>query len=783
MNNNQRPRLGDGMLLTSTMVFVLFLYGAVPLVMTPTLGQALWTTGFSQSFANGPWYSIYAHDFGIPKPAAIAFGLAGAWPASVLIRFGLHPADAYAGMVSFWLMIAFLSAYTIGRMFGANRATAVLGGAAWMSMPVIWAHSEYSMLSLGIALLPFYFLAPLNLFLCRDISNKSIVSRISFYAVVAIIAVFMDGYTYIMFATGSSMLFIFQYISRPEIRSRLSRIALPIHVGSFALAYVLYSTYIGKTSFAPYLMTEFRTMGVDLSFIMVPTKGIHWLPDFLGMSINRSIEAYFGDSSVWRTTFSLPIILIGLVAWWRVKKYFNIATGILLIALFGFYMAFGPSLKINLTKPESLQLSHPKEKSALIPDDFSLVPTGNEWISRQLPGFNIMRAAYRWSALGIFAFWLLVVIWLGHATKESGAWKNSILFALVVLNLPNVPHKWISNVDNRIMFQQIDRDLMTELRKQVHKDEVVAFIPWKNDFMVNYVAPIIGFSTYNIGGDKNLIEAQTQWPNEMVALGETPGENFEAQKTWIAAKLLLDGTADVLVIPYFDTLHSAELWPCLEETVARLSAEKREAYSLASYFVCPSLRKGNLSPFIKQLDSLPYVEVNDGDLFATVRLRSEAASKENRLEFTKLLISKRAHYPITIRPDFEDWTFILTRGWNGVEARHVWSQKEAVLTLFVPEKCSGMSCFAILEFNVFGAGQNRPVVVSFDTVQSDGRWNEQIASTSSEVVKVAVPLTSANGSQEINISVPGATSPHALTGSSDSRVLGIALQRIALLHK
>src|SRR5262245_56949831 len=96
---------------------VLLFHGAFPFFMAPTLGQAVWSSGFAQSFAKGPLYSIYAHDFGLPMPAAIPFGLAGALPASWLIRLGLHPSDAYAGMAAVWLTLAFCSAYLFSRAF------------------------------------------------------------------------------------------------------------------------------------------------------------------------------------------------------------------------------------------------------------------------------------------------------------------------------------------------------------------------------------------------------------------------------------------------------------------------------------------------------------------------------------------------------------------------------------------------------------------------------------------------------------------------------------------
>src|SRR3546814_9940811 len=63
----------------------------------------------------------------------MAFGLAGAWPASLLVRLGWHAADAYSGMVAFWLGLAMYSAYRIARGLGATRLHSVVGSTAWIS--------------------------------------------------------------------------------------------------------------------------------------------------------------------------------------------------------------------------------------------------------------------------------------------------------------------------------------------------------------------------------------------------------------------------------------------------------------------------------------------------------------------------------------------------------------------------------------------------------------------------------------------------------------------------
>jgi hypothetical protein len=630
MSEKKRWSFRESLLALFAFALVLFVYGAVPFLTIPTLGQTIWSMGFSQSLANGQFFDLYAHDFGIPNPAAIAFGLAGVWSASILIRLSLPPVDAYSVMAALWLALAMYSAYRIAYQLGATRSIALLGGLAWMTMPIIWKHAGYSMLSMGIALLSFYFLSAFQLFLLKTGTTRITPMAIAVYFAATIIAVFMDGYTFMMFATGASILLLYALVTCPETRSVLIKIAIPTHIASFAMAYILFSSYIGKSGFDAYTIDFFRGWGLDLSTMVIPTKGVLWLPDLLGLSVKRTDELYFGDESVWVTTFALPVLVLGLASWWRVKRHRTIATGILFVAIVGFYMALGPSLKIGSTKPESLQHSHPRHESALMPAEFALMPTGNAWISETLPGFNVMRSAYRWSALGIFALWFLIMIQLSRKDQKNNPLWLLGLLALILCNLPDLQKRWHEGRDYQAMFKEIDRDLVAVLRQHIQPAEKVAFIPWGNDFIANYIAPAAGFRTSNIGGDKNLNAAQLGWSPEMLVLGG----QINLDKVRTAIKILSDGTADVLVIPYFNMQWSPQMWPCLEQTTAKLDSEQKEVFLSFPEFTCPDKRKVELNPVILAFKELPYVEVQDTALFATIRLRPEfsGTSRKSALE-------------------------------------------------------------------------------------------------------------------------------------------------------
>jgi hypothetical protein len=758
----------DALTVALALAFVLYLHGAVPFLALPTLGQAVWTTGFSQSFVNESIFNIYARNFGGPEPAAIAFGLAGAWPAGLLIRAGLHPADAYSAMAAFWLAVGFFSAWRIGRLLGLPRTLAMLAAVLWMSMPVVRVHAGYSMVGLGIGLLPFYFLAALTLFSRHARSSAPRPVHCAFHVAAAVIAVFMDGYSFMMFAAGSTLLWAYLLVTRAEPARNLIGICLPVHALGLGLAYFLYTAYLGHAEFSREPMDFFRGWGLDLAFIAIPTQGQHWLFDILGLSVQRSEERYFGDPSVWTSSFSLPILAAGLVGWRRMRHRSALASGLLLLALAGLYMALGPSLKINATKPE------PAPQVRLMPAESAIMPTGNAWISAHLPGFSAMRASYRWAALGIFGCWALAALLAAGIAARRWRYAAVLLAGLTLLNLPHLADSWAKHTQHRRMFLAIDRELVAGLREALHPDEHVAFIPYRNDFIINYLAPRLGIRAYNIGGDKNLHAAQKHWPPALLEFNrELDGSEGDA-----IAGFLLDGHADAVVIPYFHTLWAAHAWPCLSMSATPPSGGAARVRS-PSGPDCPRQLKERMSASIRRLEKHPYLLVNDTALFATMRLRPEFASSAGTNALRSDLL-RRSGYPVRISPQQEHLRLLLQSGWHEVEATHVWSGARAELRLPMPERCHAGPCAAILRFVVFGASAQRPVTVRLRTDGRDGGWSGTVLANSEAGRQAVVPLAGGAPFRHVTIEVPAATSPSALGINPDQRTLGIALLQIGL---
>lgn len=569
---------------------VLSLYGAIPFLMMPTLSTAVWTIGFSQAFLNQSLLSIYAYNFGFPHPAAIAFGLAGAYSCALLMALGFPAGDAYSMMFVVWLALAFWGAYRLGLALGLTEMVALLAAVLWLSLPIVYRHVTYSMLALGIALLPFYFWASIRLFYLAEAKQpQNFFYTLLGYSLTCLIAVFMDGYSFMMFAVGSSILATYLFFRVKEKRTYFLKFAFPLHFLAFGLAVLCYTLYVAKLSYPHSSLDYFRAYGVDLSFLLQPAGGVYSLLDRLHFSIDRSSSQFFGSQILWETTFSLPFILLGGIAWWKTRKKNVLATGLLLISIFGLWMAMGPSVKINSTKPYPMFWKMPRQYASL--------PTGNAFLSKYLPGFQDMRETYRWMALSLLGLWILQLIFFAQIQKSSRYRSNkAVIISLIVLILATLPHihaTWYHYLLCRKNFYRIDQALISPLSSDLTKGNKVAFLPYCNDYLINYLAARLQIRTYNIGGDKNLDETRHYWPSIMRQFIPYYVGPLFAHRVLL---LLATGQADAIVLPYTSMFWGVEEWSSL-------------------------VFRGAVEPVIESLEKLPWVDVQKRKYYAVVKLK------------------------------------------------------------------------------------------------------------------------------------------------------------------
>src|SRR5690606_37520954 len=181
-----------------------------------------------------------------------------------------------------------------------------------------WNSAGYSHLHFGLALLPFL-LYITHITFEKIEENRNWPLAIA-YPVATILAVFTDGYTFMFYAVASSLYIIPITYKHFKNHRKKSFLLLLVHVISFVISYFLYASYIGKLQYPSSNLDFFRGWGVDLSFLLIPSRGTHWIWDTFNLSLIRNDKVYFGDASVWISTFSAPIIILGIISASSIRK-------------------------------------------------------------------------------------------------------------------------------------------------------------------------------------------------------------------------------------------------------------------------------------------------------------------------------------------------------------------------------------------------------------------------------------------------------------------------------
>lgn len=613
MNSNKLSCLFDISLAVFGLCFFLVLYGALPSIGMPTLGQALWSSSFAQSFANHGLFDFYADNIGAPGSAAMAFGLAGAWVQSLLIRIGLFPADAYSLMYALWITVAYAAAYNLALRFCANRKLSLIAAIAWIGMPVCWGHTAFSMLALGVLLLPLYFLSVVRLCDSANEALREYISKATFHCLCCILAVFMDGYTFMMFAVGSLSLTGLRFILDKDARLVLLKKCMPVHLCSFAFAYIFYTYYVGASYADGNYNGYFSFTGLNLFSLLVPQQGASWIFDILNLGVPST-----GDIRI--TAFSAPILFLAVYMALKLKGgVAKLSVSVVCVSIIALFLSFGPHLQFpRLSQVDFSNISTSLTVFSL--EKFYLIPTGSELLYKYLPGFNSMRVTSRWVALAIFMLWFFVVINLRSIVSVD---KKFALFLLLSIAMctPNLASWMDYSVRQRALFLEVESKFVSPLGDLIEKDEVVAFVPWTNDMVVPYAASRGGYVALNVAGDKNILSAKSNWPMNFASLGHMLLKSITVADTPKVVSILMSGEADVVVIPKVKNLLSLEDLPCL--AISKKDEGLSKVKPRGEGFICPGQMMAYDPAVVGVLRSDSRISVLESEYFTLVRPRAK----------------------------------------------------------------------------------------------------------------------------------------------------------------
>lgn len=749
--------------------WTLFINGAVPGLATPTIGQAASVLGYAQAFADQHWYAIHARSVGYPVPAAVATGLPLAWVAGWFLRIGLMGADAYASAMALWLAVAFWGACRLARVFGVSPWLSAIAAATWMSMPMVWGHQGYSSLACGMAMLPLYLWSAWQVSGMRERMGVRAVHSILPFVALCVIALFMDGYTFMMFAVAASLIFVFRFMTEPR-RWRMTAEVAPIYVVGFGGAYVLYALFVGRSAFDPAPLDFFRGWALDITYAAKPTAGELWIWDLLGWGATRDGTLDFGDASVWTTTFVLPLLLLAAACMFLPTRRDGRVWLCVAIAGVGLYMALGPSLKIGVTKPPGIQ-------DAMMPPSMGIMPTGNAFITTHVPGFGSMRAAYRWEALFVLGLWALVAWRVGRATRiRDCAWALAYV-AVILLSIPDPSLQWMDYTTFRRDFGAIDRDVVKPMSVDLAPGSLVLFLPITNDILAHYLAPRLHVTTYNVSGDKQLDISRAAWPARISAFRMGAFDEGDVPRV---RDVLLQHEADAVVIPYFNGLNSAHVWPCPRESHG-YSPYKLSLLKGSTGVYCPAEGRSAYAAAIAALREDPFVSVVESALFAVIKLRPEYSGPEGRQRAEEKMVVG-VTYPLEVAADAGAAAPVLESGWYPPETNLRWSSGKASLRLPQPDSCRASGCAISLTISAFAASAQRPVVIDATVAGAPGTTN-RLTLTDTAHHELVVTLPPGAKVVHLALDVPRAASPAELGMSADPRVLGLSLYRIDMMSR
>lgn len=501
--------------------------------------------------------SLSCESLGLPYGYPVVFGGPFAMLGALFMwAFGMGSDGAYTLSSASFLGIALFSGYALIRRLGAGRAVAMGAAVTYLVSPTILGLQGFGGTFFGFALLPAYALA--DVLMIEALAKRRWATvAVAFvpFAGVKVFALFMDGYSFVAAGLISLALWA-EWTLRKQRISKVRRFAGPgLLLGANLCAVAVYTAYESSDYGKPALPI-FRALGLDLITLVSPSEFL-WLAKEAGWAVNRS--GLWGDgSNIHYNYIGFVCLALAMIA--LLSKATSRRTVALAIAgVVALVLSFGPALKLNEAGPPAD--GFPPSHASYVMQEGEALELPWSGLFTSVPGLDSMRATYRW--FGVTRFVLIVLAALGASVLLGKGrvmqWTGAVLAILAVVELsPAFLRHASAYQSRRAQMEAFTEQVEPELVGASDVGDRVFFLNYDgshNDWLVNYLAPAAGLSTYNAGGDKNYVLAAQRWPEEVVALAGSEVSSDDVHRA------LRSGRVDAVIVPFFHLRQDAYSWP------------------------------------------------------------------------------------------------------------------------------------------------------------------------------------------------------------------------------
>ncbi len=505
----------------------------------------------------------YCDAVGVPAGRPFLSGLPqihGAWLVSSLPGVDAWRAHQVVNVVTDAL--AFAATYLLGRRWGAPRWIAVVGAVAYLSSLSVIYLSGFWYTFAGFVLLPVFVLGllwSLDLVECRRHALAAVPA-----VVLPPLMLFTDGYAFMAALLLTGALGGAWLVRRP-VRPLLALAAAAGWAAGAGLAVVLYELYVppGAAELSVGI-GAFRYLGLDVATLVLPQPNLLWT-SLTGTGADLS--ELWGDGSNVVGNY-VGLVAAGLAVWvvvvgarhlprssaWEVRALALAGTVALVLAL-------GPALKIA-------DPAVPIDPEWDVPVSLTTAWLPTEWLYTEVPGFDAMRATYRWFLVTRLALVLAAVVAGGLLWHRGRPLLAAVLLSVAVAeSFVDAVRVTSGRAEHGRHVAAVRWDVIPDAAGLVEPGERVLVLPASNDFLATAVVPYSGGRSYNVGIDRNNRMARESWPPAVTDAALAFGGPETADH--VCAVLAQD--ADVVLLSRISLFHEALAWPPPPERTSALA--------------------------------------------------------------------------------------------------------------------------------------------------------------------------------------------------------------------